>query len=64
MAARLQREERGQKSTGPVPKPPRSEPDPKEQTNFTDPESRIMKSGNGCDGLKMAPEPLPTGCGK
>ena len=47
MAVRLEREERGEKPRGPVPKLPRSEPDPKEQTNFTDPESRIMKSANG-----------------
>lgn len=29
------------------PKPGKSEPDPKAQYNFTDPESRIMKAGNG-----------------
>jgi transposase len=46
-AARLERAERGEKTRGPGPKPPRSEPGPKEQTNFTDPESRIMKSGDG-----------------
>lgn len=46
-AARLEREERGEKSRGPVPQPPRTEPEPKEQTNFTDPESRIMKSASG-----------------
>jgi len=32
---------------GPEPVPPSETPDPKAQYNFTDPESRIMKAGNG-----------------
>ena len=36
---------RGEKPRGPVPQPPSPEPKPKDQYNFTDPESRIMKSG-------------------
>lgn len=47
MAAREEREDRGKKTRGPRPVPPRPEPQPREQTNFTDPESRIMKSGHG-----------------
>lgn len=37
----------GQKSRGKPPAPPSPEPGPRDQYNFTDPESRIMKSGNG-----------------
>jgi hypothetical protein len=37
----------GQKPRGPEPTPPSQTPDPKAQYNFTDPESRIMKAGNG-----------------
>src|SRR5260370_30864032 len=37
----------GQKPRGPEPTPPSETPDPKAQYNFTDPESRIMKAGNG-----------------
>ena len=47
MAARGEREQRGKKTRGPRPTPPSPQPQPQEQTNFTDPESRIMKSGNG-----------------
>ena len=35
------------KGAGRAPKPPREAPEPKDQYNFTDPESRIMKAGNG-----------------
>ena len=38
---------RGQKPRGPEPKAPSQEPKPKDQYNFTDPESRIMKAGSG-----------------
>src|SRR6266404_4234455 len=37
----------GQKPRGPEPTPPSETPDPKAQYNFSDPESRIMKAGNG-----------------
>ena len=37
----------GQKPRGKKPKPPEEGPRPKDQYNFTDPESRIMKSGSG-----------------
>ena len=50
LAVRAQREAEGRKPGGrpPPPPPPRSEtPAPKEQYNFTDPESRIMKSRSG-----------------
>lgn len=43
-----QEEETGKKPRGPAPKVPdveRTEPEPKAQRNFTDPESRIMKDG-------------------
>ena len=36
-----------QKPRGPAPKAPSEVPAPKAQYNFTDPESRIMKAGNG-----------------
>ena len=45
LAARLAREQRGEKPRGPGTTPPSPEPKPKDQYNFTDPESRIMKSG-------------------
>jgi transposase len=41
------RKERGEKLGGKPPKAPTPEPDAKDQHNFTDPESRIMKAGNG-----------------
>src|ERR1017187_462317 len=47
MAERQARQERGEKVGGKTPPPPSPEPGPKEQYNFTDPESRIMKAGNG-----------------
>lgn len=37
--------ETGRKPPGKAPAPPTQEPGPKEQYNFTDPESRIMKAG-------------------
>jgi transposase len=37
----------GKKPRGAEPTPPSEVPDPKAQYNFTDPESRIMKAGNG-----------------
>lgn len=37
----------GKKPRGPEPKPPSGTPKPKDQYNHTDPESRIMKAGNG-----------------
>lgn len=37
----------GKKPRGRKPKPPEEEPRSKDQYNFTDPESRIMKSGSG-----------------
>ena len=37
----------GKKPRGPQPQGPPSQPQPKDQYNFTDPESRIMKAGNG-----------------
>jgi transposase len=38
---------RGQRVGGPERQPPRATPEPKDQFNFTDPDSRIMKAGNG-----------------
>ena len=46
-AARQQRRERGQRVGGREPQPPTATPKPTDQFNFTDPESRIMKAGNG-----------------
>ena len=46
-AARQPQRDEGKKPRGKEPKPPSAEPDPKAQYNFTDPESRIMKAGNG-----------------
>lgn len=45
MAARQARIDGGEKPRGKIPAPPSPEPQPKDQYNFTDPESRIMKSG-------------------
>ena len=47
LAARGEREERGEKVRGQLPAAPSPTPAPKDQYNFTDPESRIMKAGNG-----------------
>ncbi len=44
--AREARKAAGQRP-GRKPKPPRDTPEPKDQYNFTDPESRIMKAGTG-----------------
>jgi len=46
-AQRQAQREAGQKPRGAEPTPPSEVPDPKAQYNFTDPESRIMKAGNG-----------------
>jgi len=47
VAERAAQEEKGQKPRGPEPKEPSAQPKPSDQYNFTDPESRIMKAGNG-----------------
>ena len=47
LAERAAPKEAGRKPRGPDPKTPSSEPQPSDQYNFTDPESRIMKAGNG-----------------
>jgi len=47
VAARAAQREAGKKPRGDEPKAPSSEPAPKDQFNFTDPESRIMKAGTG-----------------
>jgi len=47
LAERAAKEERGEKVGGKAPQPPSPEPGAKDQYNFTDPESRIMKAGNG-----------------
>lgn len=47
MAERQARQEQGEKVGGKPPAPPSPQPGPTEQYNFTDPESRIMKAGNG-----------------
>jgi hypothetical protein len=44
---RAQRKARGEKVLGPEPKPPSESPKASDQYNFTDPDSRIMKAGNG-----------------
>lgn len=48
LAARHEKQQRtGKKPTGKPPKPPVEGPGPKDQYNFTDPESRIMKEKGG-----------------
>lgn len=47
MAEREQKRAEGKKPRGREPKPPGGGPGSKDQVNFTDPESRIMKGGNG-----------------
>ena len=47
VAARQAQRDAGQKPRGKEPAPPSAVPEPKAQYNFTDPESRIMKAGNG-----------------
>jgi transposase len=45
--AEEKRKAEGKKRNGPPPAPPSTEPDGKAQRNFTDPESRILKSKDG-----------------
>ena len=47
VAARQAQRAAGKKPRGPEPTPPSAVPAPKAQYNFTDPESGIMKAGNG-----------------
>lgn len=47
LAEREAKQERGERVGGRPPAAPAPEPGPKEQYNFTDPESRIMKAGTG-----------------
>ena len=47
MAARQARQDRGEPVRGRAPQAPTPEPQPNDQYNFTDPESRIMKAGTG-----------------
>ena len=47
LAERAAKQERGQRVGGQPPQAPTPEPAPGDQYNFTDPESRIMKAGNG-----------------
>jgi hypothetical protein len=47
MAAREESAAAGKPPRGKPPEPPDPTPGPKEQYNFTDPESRIMKAGSG-----------------
>jgi transposase len=46
-AERAAKKQRGEKVRGRALQPPRETPQPKDQFNFTDSESRIMKCGNG-----------------
>jgi len=48
-AADAEREAKGEKRRGRKPKPVSEEPASKAQTNFTDPEAKIMKNGKGFD---------------
>ena len=45
--AETQRIAKGRKKNGKTPKPPCDEPEGKAQRNFTDPQSRILKTGDG-----------------
>jgi transposase len=47
MAQRQAQREQGKKPKGKDPQPPSREPESKAQYNFTDPDSRIMKTGSG-----------------
>jgi transposase len=47
LAERAAKKERGEKTGGKPPQAPSPEPEVKDQYNFTDAESRIMKAGNG-----------------
>ena len=44
---RAAQQDKGDKPRGPEPKAPSQAPKPTDQYNFTDPQSRIMKAGNG-----------------
>ncbi len=46
-AAEAKRVAEGRKKNGPTPAPPKATPDGKTQRNFTDPESRILKTKDG-----------------
>ena len=46
-AERTAQKDQGEKPRGPEPKAPSEQAKPSDQYNFTDPESRIMKAGNG-----------------
>ncbi len=46
-AAQAKRQAEGRKKAGRAPKPPKAEPDGKAQRNFTDPDSRILKTKDG-----------------
>ena len=46
-AAEEKRRAEGRKRPGKTPEPPSAEPDPKAQRNFTDPDSRILKTKDG-----------------
>jgi len=46
---KLKEEKTGKKTPGRIPHEPKEEPNDKDQYNFTDPESRIMKTGAGFD---------------
>ena len=46
VAQRQAKHQAGEKARGKEPQPPSPTPEPKDQYNFTDPESRIMKAGN------------------
>jgi transposase len=45
--AQAERKAQGRKKSGKTPAPPKQEPDGKTQRNFTDPESRILKTKDG-----------------
>jgi transposase len=47
LAERAAKKERGEKVGAHTPQPPTPTPEPGDQYNFTDPQSRIMKAGNG-----------------
>jgi hypothetical protein len=46
-AAEEKRKAENRKRSGPVPRPPSKEPDPKTQRNFTDPDSRVLLTKDG-----------------
>lgn len=53
-AVRQARREGGEKVGGPEPREPSGQPEGKDQYNFTDPQSRIMKAGGGKDHFEQA----------